>query len=233
MHLFYAPEINSDYFALNEEEARHCLKVLRLKINDRVHLTDGKGSLFTGIVDYIAPKECNIRIIETVKEKEKKPLIHIAVSPTKSMDRFEWFLEKATEIGVDVITPLICERTERQNLKPDRLNKIIISALKQSYRTWLPELKPAATFDKLIGSADEEIKLIAHCAENEKKSIKELYKKEKSVIIFIGPEGDFSETEIVKAINLGFTSVTLGESRLRTETAAIVACHSINFINEY
>ncbi len=232
MHLFYAPEINSDYFALNEEEARHCLKVLRLKINDRVHLTDGKGNLYMGIVHYITPKECNIRIIEIIKQEKGKALIHIAVSPTKNLDRFEWFIEKATEIGVSIITPLICERTERQNIKPDRLNKIIISALKQSFRTWLPVLKPAATFDELIGSANEQTKLIAHCAENEKKSIKELYKKENSVVIIIGPEGDFTDKEILKANKLGFSSVTLGESRLRTETAAIVACHSFNFINE-
>ena len=232
MHLFYTQEIKSDYFALPEKEAKHCLKVLRLKKNDIVHLTDGKGYLYTGIIETLAPKECIIKIIDSHKEAKKNASIHIAVSPTKNTDRFEWFIEKATEIGVDIITPVICERTERKVIKPERLNKILISAIKQSLRTYLPELKEITKFEKLISSAEEQIKLIAHCNENEKKTIKELYNNNSNVLIIIGPEGDFTETEIKKAINLGFKSVTLGKSRLRTETAAIVACHAFNFINE-
>ncbi|OIP05657.1 MAG: 16S rRNA (uracil(1498)-N(3))-methyltransferase [Bacteroidetes bacterium CG2_30_32_10] len=233
MHLFYATEISSDFFTLAEEEARHCLKVLRLKKNDTIYLTDGLGNLFTALVDSITLKECVVRITDIQREEKQKAIIHLAVSPTKNIDRFEWFLEKATEIGIDVITPIICERSERQIIKPERLNKILISALKQSLKTYLPELRAITPFDKLITSANEQTKLIAHCLENDKKNIKELYIKGNSVLIIIGPEGDFSEGEIKKAIHLGFNPVTLGKSRLRTETAAIVACHSLNFINEF
>jgi len=233
MHLFYVPEITSDFFTLSDEEARHCMKVLRLKKNDTVYLTDGIGNLYTALVDYIAPKECIVKITETKKQEKPKASIHLAVSPTKNIDRFEWFLEKATEIGVDIITPIICERTERQIIKPERLNKILISALKQSLRTYLPELRAITPIDKLIVSANEHTKLIAHCAKDEKKHLKEIYNKGNNVLILIGPEGDFSDLEIENAKNKGFLSVTLGINRLRTETAALVACHSLNFINEY
>ncbi len=232
MHLFYAQEIVSDYYDLSEEEARHCLKVLRLKKNDSVNLTNGKGKLFTGFVNYISQKECSIKITDIKEEEKRNATIHIAVSPTKNIDRFEWFLEKATEIGIDIITPIICERSERQVIKTERLNKILISALKQSLRTYLPELKDLTPYNKFITTTKEQTKLIAHCADGEKKTIKELYKKGDNVLILIGPEGDFTEAEINKAISSDFVPVTLGKNRLRTETAALVACHSFNFINE-
>jgi 16S rRNA (uracil1498-N3)-methyltransferase len=232
MHLFYASDIVSDYYTLTGEEARHCLKVLRLKKNDTVNLTDGKGNLHTALVDDINQKECNLTILSRSYEEKSDPIIHIAVSPTKSIERFEWFLEKATEIGIDIVTPLICERTERLFQKPERWNKILISALKQSFRTWLPELREAVRFEKMIASAEEQSKLIAVCEGSSRKMIKESYIKGLDAVILIGPEGDFTKDEVEKAKESGFAALTLGKSRLRTETAALVACHTLNLLNE-
>jgi 16S rRNA (uracil1498-N3)-methyltransferase len=232
MHLFYANDIVSDYYNLTGEEARHCLKVLRLKKNDTVNLTDGKGNLYTALVDDINQKECSLKINGRSTEEKFVPVIHIAVSPTKSIERFEWFLEKATEIGVGIITPLICERTERMVLKQERLRKIMISAMKQSFRAWLPELREAIRFDKLIALAEEQSKLIAVCEGSNRKMMKEANSKGSNVIILIGPEGDFTKNEIENAIDADFSPVSLGNSRLRTETAAIVACQTLNFLNQ-
>ncbi len=232
MHLFYSPEITSDTFTLSQEESKHCLKVLRLNTGDTVHLTDGKGNLYqTRIID-ADTKKCSLEIQEIKEEYGKRKYkIHLAVAPTKNINRYEWFLEKATEIGIDEITPIICEHSERRVIKPERLNKVIIAAMKQSLKAYLPVLNPAMSFKDFAGKNFDSEKYIAYCSDKYRDNLKDLYKKQKDSVIMIGPEGDFSEQEINTTIKSGFKPVSLGPERLRTETAALVACHTVNLIN--
>ena len=232
MNLFYTPKINSEIYILDPDESRHCLKVLRLKIGDEIFLTDGKGNLYKCELIEDNPKKCTVRVIDIQKEYEKREVkIHIAVAPTKNISRFEWFLEKATEIGVDEITPIICEHSERRIIKHDRLNKIITAALKQSLKAYHPVLNEMQTFKKFMDLDFAGEKYIGFCEDNPE-FLKKVYPKGKDVLIMIGPEGDFSKKEIQIAKEKGFIPISLGGSRLRTETAAVVACHSINFMNE-
>jgi len=232
MHLFFAQDIIDNYYTLSGDEAIHCSRVLRLHEKDIIYLTDGHGKLYKGIIDFISQKECNVMISDIIKHEKKNPVIHMAVSLTKNMERFECFLEKATEIGVDIITPLICVRTEKRKINFDRCQKIIVSALKQSFRVFLPDLKTITAFENFLQQADEPVKMIAVCAGTDRKTIKNVYKAGEDALIMIGPEGDFTEEEITMALNKNFFPVSLGNSRLRTETAAITACHALNFINE-
>lgn len=232
MHLFYTPDISGNIYTLSEEESHHCTKALRLKKDSVIHLTDGKGNLYKCIIIADDHKRCTVRIEETIKEFGKRNFaIHLAVAPTKNTDRFEWFLEKATEIGIDEITPLICEHSERTKFKTDRFQKVIISAMKQSLKACLPKLNEPCTFAELLKKDFKEEKFIASYHENNS-SLKALYTKGKDVLLLIGPEGDFSTKEIDSAKECNFTAVNLGDSRLRIETAAVVACHTINLINE-
>jgi len=232
MHLFYSPEITSNTFTLNQEESKHCLKVLRLNTGDVVHLTDGKGNLYQTTIIDANPKKCTLEIREVKKEYGKKDYkIHMAVAPTKNINRFEWFLEKATEIGIDKITPVICEHSERRIINPERLNKVIIAAMKQSFKAYLPVLNPAIFLKDFISEKNNSEKYIAYCSDNYRDNLKDLYNKQKDAVILIGPEGDFSEQEVSLAINYGFKPISLGAERLRTETAALVACHTVNLIN--
>lgn len=232
MHLFYSREITSDTFTLSQEESKHCIKVLRLNSGDTVHLTDGKGNLYqTRIIDADV-KKCTLEIQEVTKEYSKKDFkIHLAVAPTKNINRFEWFLEKATEIGINEITPIICEHSERRVIKPERLNKVIIAAMKQSLKAYLPVLNPAMSFKDFVSKKFDTERYIAYCSDRYRDNLKDLYKKQKDSVIMIGPEGDYSEQEINMATKSGFKPVSLGSERLRTETAALVACHTINLIN--
>ncbi|MEI6696791.1 MAG: 16S rRNA (uracil(1498)-N(3))-methyltransferase [Bacteroidota bacterium] len=233
MHLFYTPNIKSSLYTLDKEESTHCVRVLRLKEGSLIHLTDGKGNLFKAQLLSADPKECLAEIIETIPEFGKRAFyLHIAIAPTKNIDRFEWFLEKATEIGIDEITPLYCEHSERNIIKPERLQKIITSALKQSLKTYHPVLNEAVKFNHFIQSTFESKKYIAHCEENEKTPFQTACQKGENALILIGPEGDFSNTEIKNAIANNYLPISLGDSRLRTETAGIVACHTINLLNE-
>lgn len=233
MHLFYTPDINSSLYNLNKEESMHCLKVLRLKEGDELFLTNGKGLLYKSKLINSDIKACVIEVIETYPDYGKRNFeLHIAIAPTKNIDRFEWFLEKATEIGIDTITPLICEHSERTIVKNERLNKIITSAVKQSIKAYHPTLNEALTFNKFINTSFSGKKLIAHCEKDEKIALKNIYKSGENVLILIGPEGDFSKNEIKSAINNNYQAISLGNSRLRTETAGIVACQTINLINE-
>ncbi|SRX73732.1 16S rRNA (uracil(1498)-N(3))-methyltransferase [Aequorivita antarctica] len=236
MQLFYTPNIseNSKEITFDKEESRHIVKVLRMKEGDSFKITNGKGSFFDAEVISANPKGCLVKIISEEVQQPLSYQLHIAVAPTKLNDRYEWFMEKATEIGISEITPIICDHSERKVIKSERYEKILQSAMKQSLKAYLPILNEAVSFKNFVTSekTTESLKCIAHCEETDKKSLKSVLIPKKKVIILIGPEGDFSNEEIEFAKTSGFIPVTLGESRLRTETAAIVACHSVAFINE-
>jgi 16S rRNA (uracil1498-N3)-methyltransferase len=236
MQLFYNPNISKleKEVTFDKEESRHIVKVLRMKEGDTFKITNGKGSFFSAEIISANPKGCLVKILS---EEFQQPLpyqLHLAVAPTKLNDRYEWFLEKATEIGISEITPIICDHSERKTIKPERYEKILQSAMKQSLKAYLPVLNEAVSYKDFINSEknSEGLKCIAHCEETDKKSLKSVLKPNQKITILIGPEGDFSSEEIELAKQAGFIPVTLGESRLRTETAAVVACHSVAFVNE-
>ncbi|WP_159780200.1 16S rRNA (uracil(1498)-N(3))-methyltransferase [Flavobacterium sp. 9AF] len=234
MQLFYNPNIKEKdkTFAFDKEESKHIVKVLRKKEGDKIHLSNGEGNYFLGEIILASDKKCEIKIIETKCIEPKRYRIHIAVAPTKMNDRYEWFLEKATEIGIDEITPIICDHSERKVFKIDRAEKIIQSAMKQSLQYYIPKINEPIGFSDFIQKNFSEKKFIAHCEDQQKISFKETIRKEEHIIILIGPEGDFSTNEIKLALNNNYIPVTLGNNRLRTETAAIVACHTVALINE-
>jgi len=232
MHIFYTPDLTGLNYILNEDESKHCIRVLRLTVNDKIILVDGKGGFHEACIRDAHPKHCSVEIISSVQEYGKSPFyLHMAVAPTKNTDRFEWFLEKATEIGVHEITPLLCSNSERKVLKNDRLEKIMISAMKQSVKAYLPKLNQMTAFSDFISQATDSDKYIAHCENQQKTHLKDLVKPAKDTIILIGPEGDFSPEEIQMALQNNYQPVSLGESRLRTETAGIVAVHIVNLAN--
>ncbi len=235
MNLFYHPhsEPGDQQIIFEKEESRHIIKVLRNKTGDVLHITNGRGDLFEARLTQVTPKKCLALVEATKKEAPAPYLLHMAVAPTKNNDRFEWFLEKATEIGIHTITPVFCDHSERKVIKPERYEKIIESAMKQSFRTYKPALSPAISFSEFIKQtqSDPALKCIAHCEERPRKSLQQVLAPGKDALLLIGPEGDFSHHEIVLAAENGFTEITLGTSRLRTETAAIVACHTLALIN--
>lgn len=232
MHIFYTPYIQSKS-ELPADEAKHCLRVLRLSSGDEITLTDGKGNFYRVEIEAETPKTCSVTIKETIHQK---PLwsghLHIAVAPTKNMDRMEWFAEKATEIGIDELTFIDCRYSERKVIKTDRIEKIMISAMKQSLKARLPKINGMTLFKSFLQQAKGEQKFIAHCYEGNKPLLKDVIRFGKDAIILIGPEGDFSEHEVKQAMEKGFTPISLGESRLRTETAALVACMTLNQANQ-
>jgi 16S rRNA (uracil1498-N3)-methyltransferase len=236
MHYFYTPHIEGKRAFLNEEEAAHCAQVLRMKAGDPIHFVDGKGNWFEGILAESHKKKCVIDIQKSRAEVPPHPAqIHIAIAPTKNIDRLEWFLEKATEIGIHRITPIICQRSERKIIRADRLEKILLAAMKQSLKATLPILEQAQPFNEWIKKLTIEpqtLAYIAHCNETDRIPLQATYKAGKNVILLIGPEGDFHPNEVTAAKAAGFTGVSLGPSRLRTETAGIVGCHILNLMNE-
>jgi 16S rRNA (uracil1498-N3)-methyltransferase len=234
MQLFYNPDIDesTESFSFDKEESRHIIKVLRKKDSDILHVTNGSGLLFETEITLASDNKCIVQVLSIKKTAEPKFRLHLAVAPTKMNDRFEWFLEKATEIGIQEITPIICDRSERKVINQERFEKIILSAMKQSNETYLPKLNEAISFKEFVKQKNEGLQLIAHCEETDKKSLKDILKPNESVTMLIGPEGDFSEKEIALALENNYQPVTLGNTRLRTETAAIVACHSLVFFNE-
>ncbi|MFH6769137.1 16S rRNA (uracil(1498)-N(3))-methyltransferase [Gaetbulibacter aquiaggeris] len=234
MQLFYNPDITDQtkQFSFDKEESKHILKALRKTTGDQLYITNGKGWLFTAEIAIADMKNCLVTITKKVLKQKHQYNLHLAVAPTKMNDRYEWFLEKSTEIGIDSITPLICEQSERKVIKTDRFEKILQSAMKQSLHCYLPKLNKAISFKEFLNQKNRGQLFIAHCEETDKKSLKEELKPKQDVTVLIGPEGDFSVKEIEMAISQGFIPVTLGETRLRTETAAIVACHSVAFINQ-
>ncbi len=231
MAIFYAPEILNTPL-LPEEESLHCCKVLRLKEGEMISIIDGVGGFFSARIVVSHPKRTEVEILDKKFYHKKSFGIHIAIAPTKNMDRMEWFLEKATEIGVDEITPLLCSHSERKQVNAERMLKILVSATKQSKNMFLPRLNPLCPFEEFVMKAQAEGKFIAHCVDTDKKSLLNNCPKNKNVIVLIGPEGDFSDVEIALALSKGFTPVTLGDSRLRTETAGVVACHIANLVQQ-
>lgn len=229
--IFYAPDILSN-LELPQEESGHCVRVLRKKVGDEILITDGKGNFYESIITDPHQKRCTVQIINTINQPRNwKFDLHIAFAPTKNIDRIEWFVEKATEIGIDRFTPTLCDHSERRQFKSERIEKILISAMKQSQKATLPILDDFIAFEKFVKQKFEGQKLIAHCYDVPKSSLKDIYCKGEPCLILIGPEGDFSEKEVKLALESGFKPVSLGESRLRTETAALVACHSIHALN--
>ena len=261
MYLFYTPDIETSHF-LSEEESAHCVRVLRYDRGDEILLTDGRGTTYHARITNPHPRHCEFESLSQEKqEKTHNIYLHVAIAPTKNIERLEWMVEKCTEIGVDEITPLLCRFSERKNLRNDRLEKIILSAAKQSLTPYLPKLNPLTDFASLMemykptpnpslraphdagvigdpakGREFDEArgldKYIAHCYKDEKRELKDVLQKGRDVLILIGPEGDFSEQEVEMAIANGFVPVGLGRSRLRTETAGVVACHTAVLLNE-
>jgi 16S rRNA (uracil1498-N3)-methyltransferase len=222
MHLFYDPSIDfqSKLHTLSEQESRHACKVLRLQAGDPISMLNGKGMEFIGEIVEAHPKRCAVKINSTEVQEKENYGIHIAIAPTKIMDRMEWFLEKATEIGVTAITPLLCSNSERKQVKEERLEKILVSAMKQSKRLFLPTLHPMTDFQTFIGKYPRG--LIAHCYEGEKQTISQVIEP-LNFPLLIGPEGDFSMQEVELAMKAGYKTITLGTNRLRTETAGLYA----------
>lgn len=231
MHLFYTPDIATT-LELPQDEAAHAIRVLRLAEGSEVMLTDGKGSFYRAEIDMISGKRCYVRIVETIMPD---PLwrghLHLAMAPTKNMDRIEWFAEKATEIGFDELTFLDCRFSERRVVKTERVEKILVSAMKQSLKPTLPMLNGMTPFDRFVSQPFEGQKFIAHCYEGEKEALLQALQPGENALVLIGPEGDFSPEEVQKAMTYGFRPITLGRSRLRTETAALVAVHMMNIVN--
>ena len=235
MYLFYTPDIETSHF-LSEEESAHCVRVLRYDRGDEILLTDGRGTTYHARITNPHPRHCEFEVLNQEKqEKTHNIYLHVAIAPTKNIERLEWMVEKCTEIGVDEITPLLCRFSERKNLRNDRLEKIILSAAKQSLTPYLPKLNKLTDFATLMqqyGRNEDIDKYIAHCYKDEKRELKDALRKGRDVLILIGPEGDFSEQEVELAIAKGFVPVGLGRSRLRTETAGVVACHTAVLFNE-
>jgi 16S rRNA (uracil1498-N3)-methyltransferase len=233
MQLFYVPNISGAEVTLVETESKHAIRVLRLNIGSQVQIIDGKGGLYEAEITDANPKKCRLAIVKSTLNFGKKNFhLHIAIAPTKNNDRFEWFLEKATEIGIDEITPLLTSHSERKTINPERFEKILVSAMKQSLKAYLPKLNNLVSFKELVTGNTAEDRFIAYCDDIQKTHLKDLVVKGKDTLILIGPEGDFSPEEVQMAMKNGFKVVTLGESRLRTETAGIVACHIVNLANE-
>lgn len=233
MQLFYVPNITGVEVILNETESKHAIRVLRLPLGAHIKLVDGSGGFYEAKIADNNPKKCRLSIVESIMDFGKKNFkLHIAIAPTKNIDRFEWFLEKCTEIGIDEITPIISEHSERKVIKPERLAKILVSAMKQSVKTYLPKLNELTTFKSFIGQLDDSKKYIAHCNEGEKSHLKNEVSEGDDVLLLIGPEGDFSPEEVEWAKEYDYQEISLGTARLRTETAGVVACHIVNLANE-
>ncbi len=234
MQLFYNPEIQSGSttFIFDKEESRHIVKVLRKKEGDIIHISNGSGYLFTSEIAFANEKKCEVNISNEEFHAPVPYSLHLAVAPTKMNDRYEWFLEKATEIGISEITPIICEHSERVNFKADRFEKILQTAMKQSLQFYLPKLNEPVPYNTFVAAQREGLLFIAHCEETEKRLLKNAIEPKTQVTILIGPEGDFSTKEIALGLQQNYIPVSLGNTRLRTETAAIVAAHSVAFVNE-
>ena len=226
MQLFYAPDITPPLHTLSEEESKHCVRVLRLGRGDTLHITDGRGNLFCCEITDDNPKRCAVRVTETRAGGEALPYsLTMAVAPTKNADRFEWFLEKATEVGVGTIIPLETEHCERRVFKPERGERVITAAMKQSLKAFCPALRPLTPLADLLAEPFDGRRLIAHCdaPRMEKCHLFDTLRPHENLLVLIGPEGDFSPAEIDAALRAGFEEITLGRQRLRTETAAVVA----------
>lgn len=232
MHLFYQPDLSGETILLSEEESKHAIRVLRMSIGERVELVDGKGTRATAEVANDHPKRCELRILSRSIEKTNRDYyLHIAIAPTKNIERTEWFVEKAVEIGIDEITFLDCEHSERGVIKLDRIEKVAVSAMKQSQQSWMPLINDMMDFHTFMACGTADVMLIAHCEDGQKNPISSVSFSDKKVLILIGPEGDFSSEEIERALGSNYTAVSLGETRLRTETAALYAVAAASLLH--
>lgn len=231
MELFFDPNFTGKGI-LCESESKHCINVLRHKADDIITIADGKGKYYKGKIITAHHKRCEIAHIETIEHTQPNISIHLAVAPTKNIDRFEWLIEKATELGISEITPLLCHHSERKKIRIDRIEKIAVAAMKQSLKAYVPIVNDLIPFEKFINKIDNNASFIAHCYKTEKESLKKAYSQQKKITLLIGPEGDFSEQEVKQAIQAGCCAVSLGSSRLRTETAGVVAVHTIHLMSE-
>ncbi|MBQ1940066.1 MAG: 16S rRNA (uracil(1498)-N(3))-methyltransferase [Alistipes sp.] len=236
MQLFYAPEITLPAYTLSEEESKHCIRVLRLEKGEELHLTDGRGNLYHATITDDHPKRCTVTIHHTESPFEPLPYhLTMAVAPTKNNDRYEWFLEKATEVGVDRFIPLESAHSERRTLKRERMEKVVVAAMKQSLKAFLPQVEELTPFAEVIAEPFEGRRFIAHCnpsqSEAGKQYLASVLHPGEAALILIGPEGDFSPEEVEAALAVGFEEISLGTQRLRTETAAVVASVMVSVVN--
>jgi 16S rRNA (uracil1498-N3)-methyltransferase len=236
MNIFYAPDIVLPEIILSPDESAHCVRVLRLGTGEKVQVIDGNGGYYNAVITLPDAKHCKLKVTETIEKLEKRNYsVHVAIAPTKNMERFEWFIEKSVEIGIDTITPLLCHHSGRRVLKTDRLERLIISTMKQAIIPVHPILHELTGFKEFItkqGKNDTDL-FIAHCEETGRKKLSEVCRPGKNTLVLIGPEGDFSPDEIRLATDHHFVPVSLGQNRLRTETAGIVACHTVNLCNDH
>jgi 16S rRNA (uracil1498-N3)-methyltransferase len=230
VNLFYQPLIDEGILYLDEDESRHCIKVLRKQSGDPIDLTDGKGYFYRAQIVRADPRQCAFTITEKSKQDRKPFGIQIAIAPTKNTDRMEWFVEKAVEVGVDKISLIECRNSERTYLKTGRLVKVAVAAMKQSLKAILPAIEDAIPVEQFIKSATAD-KFIAHVDAANPVLLKDAAQPGRQYVVLIGPEGDFTNDELATATSQGFTKVSLGSSRLRTETAGFAACHILNLIN--
>jgi 16S rRNA (uracil1498-N3)-methyltransferase len=228
MQIFYSSHITGAEVVLDEEESLHLNKVLRLKAGETVGLIDGHGGMYETRVELSHAKNSKLKIEKFLEKQERQHKLHVAIAPTKSMERFEWFLEKAVELGIDRITPIVSQRSERVILKRPRIEKIILSAMKQSRQAWLPQLDELVKLNEVLEWPINGLKCIAHCGQHERTNFFNLHLNQENTVVLIGPEGDFTSNEITLAEAKGYRSVSLGHSRLRTETAAIMVCAAQN-----
>jgi 16S rRNA (uracil1498-N3)-methyltransferase len=229
--LFYQPAIPEGVLHLDEEESRHCVKVLRKNNGDVIHITDGKGSFYDALITKADPRQCGFSLQEKRQQQKKNFSVHIAISPTKNADRIEWFVEKTVELGVDEITLMECDNTERSHLKSSRLHKVAVSAMKQSLKAFLPVINEMTSFPDVL-KMKKGFGYIAYVDASNPLHLQQAAAGFKDALVLIGPEGDFSSEELSLALNSGFQKVTLGKSRLRTETAGMAACHILNLLHE-
>jgi len=233
MNLFYAPNINGQFYDLDKEESKHIVRVLRKKQGDTIHFTDGKGWFYETVITEIDSKNCIVEIIKKYEGDDRRSFkIHIAIAPTKNNDRLEWFLEKSTEIGIDEITPIICDHSERKVVKIERLNKVITPAVKQSLKSFHPKLNEQINLKEFLNKEFNGQRFIAYIDKDVTLELSSSIKSGNDILILIGPEGDFRPEEVELAKQKGFIPVSLGKSRLRTETAGVVACHTVDLLNK-
>lgn len=233
MQLFYNPVLKEgdSRFTFDSGESKHIAKVLRKNVGDELQITNGQGFFFDGKIIDNSSKNCVVEIYKTTKIFPTKHRLHMAVAPTKMNDRFEWFLEKATEIGIHEITPIICARSERKTVKQERMQRVVQAAMKQSFQAYLPKINDAITLDDFLEQTSSDLLFIAHCEKTERFELKRRIAPDNEITILIGPEGDFSPKEIKNAQSKGYLPISMGQTRLRTETAAIVACTIVRMIN--
>ena len=232
--LFYTTRIDDGFAYLEDEESRHLQIVLRHKAGDSLQITDGMGHIYEAVIAETGKKHTVAQIISTtVVEPERPYRLHVAIAPTKNMERYEWFLEKATEIGIDEITPLLCNHSERNTVRMDRMEKILVSAMKQSLRAYLPKLNPLTKFSDFIGAVKYPCKLIGWCGEETKPHLYTQLAGQTDITMLVGPEGDFSVEEVKEAAKQGFQGVTMGAIRLRTETAGLLVVSAANMQSVY